>query len=214
MRPERERPISRSHPRPAMPTCAGLGLALFLAACGGDAPGEAPPAQSSEASQPAASVEESENRGAPPNLINDFRFEAQGVALAGNPPRPSELTLNGGCQAPNQLSLGFLRGNLRDDSYFYFSMNSTAPIGPGTTGVVEPVQLTWDNGVRVPDNLPPGATMKVPQRLEGTGRMTLTAHTGRGMAGRMAATVEGEVTGKAGTARVSVTFDTNLACGG
>jgi hypothetical protein len=81
------------------------------------------------------------------------------------------------------------------------------------TGVLEPVELTWDNGLFKPADLPPEVNVKIPRRLEGTGRMTLTAHTGVGMAGRMAAEVEGEVSGDAGTARLSVSFDINLACG-
>jgi hypothetical protein len=147
------------------------------------------------------------------NVLNDFRFEADGLAPVGGAPQVSQLTLAGGCRAPNQLSLGFLRGNLIGDDYFHFSMNASAPIEPGMTGLVEPVDLVWDNGVFVPGNLPPGVDAKVPQRLEGTGRITITSHTGTGMAGRMVATAEGEVTGDAGTARIKASFDMNLACG-
>ena len=93
-------------------------------------------------------------------------------------------------------------------------MDASAPVRPGLTGVIEPVDLAWDNGAFVPDDLPPGVNARVPRRLEGTGRLTITSHTGAGMGGRMAATAEGEVTGNAGTARIEVSFDMNLACGG
>jgi hypothetical protein len=147
------------------------------------------------------------------STLNDFRFEADGLVPVGEVPQTSQLALAGGCRAPNHLSLGFMRGNLVSDDYFHFSMNASAPIEPGMTGVVEPVDLVWDNGVFVPDNLPPGVDAKVPQRLEGTGRLTIRSHTGTGMGGRMIATAEGEVTGDAGTARIKVSFDMNLACG-
>jgi len=187
-----------------------LAGSLALAGCGeGDAPaaGEAP-AQSAPADAGPASDGQPRQAN---TMVNAFRFEAAGVALAGETPQASQLTLAGGCQAPNHLSLGFLRGNLTGDDYFHFSMNASEPIEPGLTGVVEPVDLKWDNGVFVPDNLPPGAY--VPVRLEGPGRLTITSHSGTGMGGRMVATADGEVTGKAGTARITVSFDMNLACG-
>ncbi|MGK2925345.1 MAG: hypothetical protein ACSLE2_06965 [Lysobacterales bacterium] len=189
-----------------------LAGSLALAGCGeGDAPdtGEAP-AQTIPADAGPGSDEQPRQAN---TQVNAFRFEAEGAALAGEAPQASQLTLAGGCRAPNHLSLGFLRGNLTGDDYFYFSMNASAPIEPGMTGVIEPVDLIWDNGVIVPDNLPPGVDVKVPVRLEGTGRLAITSHSGIGMGGRMVATAEGEVTGDAGTARITVSFDMNFACG-
>lgn len=188
---------------------AGL---LVLAGCGEGDPPAARQVAEETATAPAGSGTDDQRREAN-TLVNAFHFEADGVALAGAAPQAPELTLSGGCRAPNHLSLGFLRGNITGDDYFYFSMDASAPIEPGMTGVVEPVELTWDNGVFVPDDLPPGVDAKIPRRLEGPGRLAITSHSGMGMAGRMVATAEGEVTGEAGTARITVSFDINLACG-
>lgn len=188
-----------------------LAGSLALAGCESEAPapGEAPGRAAPVDAAPASDEQPRQAN----TLVNAFRFEADGVALADEAPQAAQLTLTGGCRAPNHLSLGFLRGNLTGDDYFHFSMNASAPIEPGMMGVVEPVDFVWDNGVFVPDDLPPGVDAKIPDRLEGPGRLTITSHSGTGMGGRMVATAEGEVTGEAGTARITVTFDMNLACG-
>lgn len=210
MNPIARKETSSTAPGPAL--ILMLAGALLLSGCGeSDAP------TGSEPRRQAAPGDAGQDPGEQPQqantLLNDFRFEADGLDLAGQAPQPSKLTLTGGCRAPNHLSLGFVQGSLTSDDYFHFSMNASAPIEPGMTGVVEPVELIWDNGVFVPDDLPPGIDAKIPVRLEGTGRLTITSHSGTGMAGRMVATAEGEVTGDPGTAFITVSFDMNLACG-
>lgn len=203
-------------------TVCGLALTLMLAGplvltgCGdGEAPaaGEAPEQTARQTAQGDSGPATDEQPRQANTPVNDFRFEADGVALADAAPQAGQLTLVGGCRAPNHLSLGFLRGKPTGDDYFYFSMNASAPIEPGMTGEIEPVDLVWDNGVFVPEDLPPGVDAKIPVRLEGPGRLVISSHSGTGMAGRMVATAEGEVTGEAGTARITVSFDMNLACG-
>jgi hypothetical protein len=189
-----------------------LTTALLLMACGG---GDAP---DSSASDSEASAPEASEAGSPPSgtRVNAFSLSAPGVEVSNGLPTAAELSLVGGCTPTGPLSILFVRGSagVLDENYFVFSIDSRDPVTPGQTGSVELSKITWDNGVEVPEGLPEGVTAFVPNRLEGAGTLTVQAHSGVGLGGHMAGTVEGTVTyaDTGESVPIEASFDISLAC--
>jgi hypothetical protein len=187
---------------------------IAVAACGSDETPDPQATSDSATRSPAETVAESADDSASDSVVRRFSFGVIGADPATPLPEPGELSLTGGCVGSSPLSIGFHSGAPHAEGYFGFSMNSAAPVASGQVGDVELARITWDNGVTTPANMPADSPVKVPDRFEGTGTLTLQSHSGRGMAGRMSGVVTGEVTQKFGDAAASlvVEFDINLAC--
>lgn len=187
-----------------------LTTVLLLMACGG---GGSPDSDASDSETPAREAAES---GSSPSttLVNAFDFSSSVVDPVNDLPVATEVSLTGGCRATGPLSIGFTRGMGLGDDYFHLAMDSRDPVRPGQTGSVELSNLTWDNGVEVPAGLPEGVNAVVPNRLEGTGTLTIQSQSGIGLGGHMVGTIEGTVTDAdtGESTAIQASFDISLAC--
>ena len=201
-------------PRRRCPTqswtrASGLMTVFMLVACGGgDAPDTGAPTTDAPAEATSAAAPGGRDTG-----INAFEFTISGVEPVAETPTVGELTLAGGCTSTGPLSIGVVSGSPIDEDYFHFAMDSVEPVGRGQTGEVALSSITWDNGVKAPRNMPESA-IRVPNRLEGPGTLTIESHSGVGMGGRMSGVVQGTLTdsGTGESADLVVSFDIDLAC--
>ena len=190
---------------------------LALAACGAGGGDETAPKAGADApaSSPAASTTSSSEAApttAPANsMFNAFSFETSGDIEVRSDWNIETLSLTGGCQFGKSLGLGFSdNAQAGTPHWFYVQLAGDEAPASGDTGTYAVREVTWTNGqVQHPE-----IDVLIPARLKGPGTLTVTRHTGRGMAGELAGTLVADLAdAQSGeTATINMTFDVNLAC--
>ena len=180
---------------------------LFLViACGADGGGDAAvddPTHSASNRSPTVTN----------SMFNDFSFDYSGNVEILSEWAHESMTLTGGCRSDEGIGLMFQdNSGIGRSSWFMVSAESKVSPGSGKTGTFPVEKVQWFNGQRKD----PEMGMMLPTVLEGSGTLTVTEHRGRGMAGRMAGTLEADLAHKDRdeNASIELHFDINYACAG
>jgi hypothetical protein len=186
-------------PRLALAVCG----ALALVACGEGPAVEGQTAEPSQAETPSSRFK--------PN-INNFEFSFTGDPVRQYAFEKSDLILTGGCRKEAGIGIGFTdtsKATGPDLFHFSFGDDGSSP-GAGDTGSFNLGKVEWMNGQK----FDPEIRAHVANMFIGDGVLTIEAHSGRGMGGRMVGRIEGDVQNEKSrqTASVTATFDINLAC--
>ncbi|MEZ5938859.1 MAG: hypothetical protein R3C52_11690 [Hyphomonadaceae bacterium] len=186
-----------------------LSCLTLLGACGG--PESADKNSEKATASPGTSTSAAQGSS---NLIEAFEVTTSDLISIQQPPKAPEMSLTGGCTHGSPLSIGFLRGTPNAADYFYVSFDSVDPVVSGQTGEIQLTNITLDNGVETPANMPADSQFKVPVRFEGDGVLLIQSQSGVGMAGKMKGVVNGTVSGVGAEngAEVTVSFEIDLAC--
>jgi len=182
---------------------------LLLTACGSPDPqgAETMPADEVETEGKAATSATLDDQG----FINSFSLSSTGAvdtSWVGG-----KLSFTGGCSGSSPLSMGFRSGLPTASDYQSVAFDSEAPIGTGATGPFPLKEIRWDDGI-VTQTVAGGLEVQVPNRLTGSGTITIDSHTGTVASRHMTATVTGDVTDESGrAASLAVEFDINWSCG-
>jgi hypothetical protein len=153
--------------------------------------------------------------GIAPGFVNLFSLDARDGVDTTLVFRGDAITITGGCTGDSPMSIGFHRGQPNLEDYVSFAFETAGPMGTGETGEFDVEEIRWDHGTVVPDNLPPGTTVRVPNRFTGTGLLSVSRHDAAIGQQRTTATITSDqMTNRQGTSvGLTVEFDINRSCG-
>lgn len=147
------------------------------------------------------------------NMSNNFSFDHSGETEVFPEWSYGRIGLAGGCHPGEGIGLIFQDNTgVNKESWFMVSMEGDDAPGSGETGTYSVDEVKWFNGHRRDPDI--GVTL--PIIFEGSGRLDVTRHSGRGMAGRMAGALTADVANEDSgePASIELTFDINYACAG